>query len=237
MNDPLPLIEEGVSPFETELLRAGRRDTIPSSSRQRILTGLGIGGGVLAASTIASGVKATTAKGLLSTLGLGATVGALGAVAIWAGVTTLAPKHAPAPTPKVSTTEPVALAAAPRARDPEPAPLVEPQPVAADPKPSAKATARGAAVPADSLALELAAIEEARGALGKHDYALALRLLDDYSRRFGKRHLDSEATVLRIETLAAKGDRVAATRLGKSFLAGHPNGPYARRVRSLVGEP
>ncbi|HEY3496398.1 MAG TPA: tetratricopeptide repeat protein [Polyangiaceae bacterium] len=238
MNDPLPLIEEGVNPFETELLRAGRRDAIPSSSRQRILTGLGIGGGLLAATTIASGVKATSAKGLLSTLGLGATVGAVGAVAVWAGVTALTPDQLPAPASKISVSQPAAQAVAAPAPVPDPEPAAEPEAVVLEPKQSAKSVApsRGTAA-SDSLALELTAIEEARRALRSGDYALALRLLDDYTRRFSKRHLDSEATVLRIETLAKKGDRAAAARLGKSFLAGHPNGPYARRVRSLVGEP
>ena len=46
----------------------------------------------------------------------------------------------------------------------------------------------------------------------------------------------AEATVLRIEALAASGEKQAAARLGKAFLARDPNGPYARRVRSLIGE-
>src|SRR5687767_6966341 len=108
MTDPVPLIEEGVSPFETELLRAGRRDALPARSRQRILTGLGIGGGIIAASTIVSGVKATTAKGFMSTLGVGASVGAIGALAVWAGVTVLAPSPEPPPAAKVTLSKPVA---------------------------------------------------------------------------------------------------------------------------------
>ena len=235
--DPLPLLEEGVTPFETELLRAGRRDALSSHGRHRILTGLGIGGGLLAASSIASGVKATSAKGLLSTVGLGATVGAVGALAIWAGVAALTSStEAPAPA-KVAATG--AIAKKTPAALPAPAePIVE-EPVEAAPeaKVPVKAAPRGAAPATDSLAAELSAIEDARSALGRRDYAGALRLLDDYTRRFSKRHLDSEATVLRIETLAKKGDRDAAARLGQSFLAGHPNGPYARRVRSLVGDP
>jgi TolA-binding protein len=236
--DPLPLIEEGASPFEEELLRAGRSDSLSSSGRRRIMTGLGIGGGLLAASTIASGVKATTAKGFFSTVGLGATVGAVGALAVWAGVALLSPSElAPIPA-KVATTTPVAKKAAPV--DAPPAPVAEePVDVAPEPKTQVKPATptRGAVPNTDSLAEELAAIEDARSALGRRDYAAALRQLDDYTRRFSKRRLDSEATVLRIETLAAKGDREAAARLGKSFLAGHPNGPYARRVRSLVGDP
>jgi hypothetical protein len=237
--DPLPLLEEGVTPFETELLRAGRRDSLSAQGRQRIITGLGVGGGLLAASSVASGVKATSANSLLSTVGLGATVGAVGALAVWAGVIALTPS-APAPAPaKVTTASPVAKQAPPPAPAPE-VPIAEaPIDVAPEVRAPVKPApaARGGTPATDSLAAELSAIEDARSALGRRDYADALRLLDEYTRRFSKRHLASEATVLRIETLAAKGDHDAAARLGKSFLAGHPNGPYARRVRSLVGDP
>jgi hypothetical protein len=237
MPDPLPLIEEGVSPFETELLRAGRSDSLSSRSRNRIMAGLGIGGSLLAATSVASGLKATTAKSFLSTLGLGATVGAVGALAVWAGVLREPPSVVPhEPRAKVAQQPvPTKLSQAPETPVTEEPALA---PEASEPKQATKlpAPVRGATA-SDSLALELAAIEQARDALGRRDYAQALSLLDDYTRRFSKRHLNSEATVLRIETLSAKGDREAAARLGKSFLAGHPNGPYARRVRSLVGDP
>jgi hypothetical protein len=236
MNDPLPLIEEGVTQFESELLHAGRRDAMSARSRQRIMTGLGIGGGIIAATTIASGVKATTAKGVLSTIGFGAAVGAVGAIAIWVGVAARSPNHPPAP-PKAAPAQPAARPVPAPVPQPEPTVVEEPVTALPDVKPAQKATpVRGATPASDSLALELSAIEDARNALARRDYSLSLRLLDDYSRRFSKRHLDSEAMVLRIEALAAKGDRESATRLGKSFLTHHPNGPYARRVRSLVGD-
>jgi hypothetical protein len=238
MPDPLPLIEEGASPFETELLRAGRRDALSSRSRHQIMTGLGIGGGLLAATTVASGVKATTAKGFLSTLGIGATVGAVGALAVWAGVLREEPSALPPQPAKVLEQPGLQRKLAAPAPVPEAPAALEPSvsEQVSEPK-QASRPARAATPASDSLALELSAIEEARAALGRRAYGQALSLLDDYTRRFSKRHLDSEATVLRIETLAAKGDREAAARLGKSFLAGHPNGPYARRVRSLVGDP
>jgi TolA-binding protein len=87
------------------------------------------------------------------------------------------------------------------------------------------------------LAEELSLLEEARLALSAGDHGLALRTLDAYSRRFPRRKMGSEATVLRIETLAAKGDDAAARELGLSFLRAQPKSPYAKRVRSLVGEP
>jgi TolA-binding protein len=87
-----------------------------------------------------------------------------------------------------------------------------------------------------SLTAELTALEGARRALLSHDYSQSLRLLDDYTHRFPKRKLASEATVLRIEALAARGDRDAAARIGRDFLQNHPNGPYAQRVRSVIGD-
>lgn len=89
----------------------------------------------------------------------------------------------------------------------------------------------------DSLSAELAALDRARSALGSRDTQLTLRLLDEYAQRFPKRRLSTEAAVLRIEALAARGDRASAARLGKEFLARQPNGPYARRVSSLIAEP
>jgi hypothetical protein len=42
--------------------------------------------------------------------------------------------------------------------------------------------------------------------------------------------------VLRIETLAARGDLQGARRIGTAFLASNPSSPYARRLRSLIGD-
>jgi hypothetical protein len=237
MSDPRPLIHGEANEFEAVLLRAGRSDELPSTSRRQIMTGLGIGGGILSASTVASGVKATSAKGVFSALGLGA-VGAVavGAVAVWTGVSAVAPVH------PVETKSPVVNVVAPA-----PSPRVAPAPVdtqvevptapigVTEPL-AAKAPVRAHDRTPETLSLELSALEQARAALGRRDYGAALRLLDDYARRFPKRRLDSEATVLRIETLAARGDRAAAVRLGNQFLATHANGPYARRVKSLIGE-
>ncbi|MFO7179829.1 MAG: hypothetical protein DIU78_014110 [Pseudomonadota bacterium] len=237
MNDALPLIEEGVTPFEMELLLAGRRDAMSPGARERILAGLGlgIGSGVLVATTAAAGVEAAKASGLLSSFGFGAAASTLGAIAVWAGASALLPESEapseppPAPAAKMAPASlPVAPAPPVTEQQERPAPV---EPIApAKPAPRAPAVASAA----DSLALELAAIDRARTALSRGDAALALRLLDDYAARFGKGSLNSEATVLRIEALTRKGDRDAAVRLGTRFLADPKSGPYARRVRSLL---
>jgi TolA-binding protein len=233
MSDPRPLLRSGANDFEADLLRAGRADELPSTSRRRILMGLGVGGGVLSATTVASGVKATSAKSLFASLCLGGAVTAVSGVAIWAGISALSPD--PAPSAARIARAPVVL--------PERAPAAPavgsvgvteaPNEIAPPAKaPASRSSERGA----ETLSLELAALEQSRAALAKRDYSTALRLLDDYTRRFPKRRLDSEATVLRIEALAARGDRALSTRLGNQFLATHANSPYARRVRSLIGD-
>jgi TolA-binding protein len=170
-------------------------------------------------------------------------VGVVSSLAVWAGVslwsrsapTSALPANARqtalnlAPPPAIATIE-----------RPEPAPA-ESEPAASDAaeKPSAaraRPTRAPAAATGDSLADELEALEPARRALSQGDSASALKLLDDYARRFPRRRLDAEASVLRLEALVAHGDKRAAQRLGQEFLAKHPQGPYARRVRSLIGE-
>ena len=230
--DPERLINES-SDFERELLRAGQSDTMSAESRRAILGALGVGGTLVAAGTIAAGIKASSGKGLLTALGIGG-ISAIGAVGVWAGLNlseptkVAAPKVEPRSLPRALVTD-----AKPKPEVVPPVEVVTPDALEPSKEPSAP---RAANTASDPLSLELSAIESARAALARRDYARALRLLDDYRKRFPKANLMAEATVLRIEALAASGEKQAAARLGKAFLARDPNGPYARRVRSLIGE-
>jgi len=201
---------------------------VPFRSRRRILAQLGVAG-LFSTSAIASAVKA-------SGLGAGLSLGAAGAGAI-AGAVALVTGTSlfqPAPAPLNAPPSPAAVARvvkqAPAAAAAEPA-------APALPTTASPAPARPAVRPADSLSAELTAIEEARRALGEKNHGEALRLLDAYRKRFPRPRLTTEATVLRIETLVGMGDRAAAVATGKAFLARNADGPYARRVRSLIGEP
>jgi len=234
MSDPTRLLELGADEFEASLLRAGRSDAMPPRSRRQILAGIGIGG-LLTASTVASGVRAA-AKGWFAK----ATLGAASALAIWAGVRathpgTPAPEAAPvAVAPRAATRIPASQpAAAPAA-----GPAAAPEPATAEPSKVPAVSVPRSGLPSNeaSLRQELGALEQSRRAFLAHDYTAALRLLDEYTRKFPKRQLGSEATVLRIETLAARGDRDTAARIGHDFLQSHPNGPYAQRVRSVIGD-
>jgi hypothetical protein len=233
MNDPRRLLDEGSTGFESRLLRAGRKDAPAPHNRKRIAAALGVGS-VFAASTVATGASASgkTWLGLATAnaarLAAGVTAGAL---AIYGGARVLAPSaDAPSTKPAVSDSR---LAPPPQPRElaapdaPAPAAAESAEPAARRPAPT---------TPADTLSEELAVLDQARRALAQHDHAAALARLDDYARRFPRRHLASEATVLRIETLVKSGNTALAKKVGKDFLARQPNSPYGKRVTSLIGD-
>lgn len=237
MNDPDRLMHSGASDFEARLLRAGRGDAVSERSRRVIVSGLGVGGVMFWASGLMAAVQ-KAGKGWLA-------AGALSGAALWAGVKmygTTAPVNPPhkvvMATPTVAPVTPVT----PVTPEVEAAPLppVETAKSTDERLKSLSSRARAnrsasAANDKSTLAEELAMVDLARAALARKDAAQSLRLLDEYAHRFSPRRLDTEATVLRIEALSAAGDRATAARLGQTFLIRHPQGPYARRVRSLVG--
>jgi hypothetical protein len=255
MTDPSRLIEHEADELERDMLLAGRRDG-PSSARRRAITA-GLGVGMASTLTVASAAKAAAAGAakagvphsvswLSQLVRAPWTVGgALGAAAIAAGVS-LWPAAPSSPTTVSSTlTAPLTKPAPPGPPAP-PAPRVdEPAPTA--PRPAqfqapSLAASRGSAPPdaapaaAPSLADELALLETARAALVRGEPRRTLSVLDEHARSFRRPRLTTEASVLRIEALVASGDRPRAARLGKDFLAKHANGPYERRVRSLIGD-
>ncbi len=87
---------------------------------------------------------------------------------------------------------------------------------------------------ADTLADQIAAMDAIRSALASGSGGRALRLVDDYERRFPRGAFVEEAEALRVEAIAKSGDRAAASRAADRFLAAHPNSPHAARVRALV---
>jgi hypothetical protein len=242
MSDPRRLLDEGANNFEAKLLRAGRRDAPSARNRRRVLAGLGLGS-VLSSSVVASaGGSKVFSSGTLGALRwVGG--GAVSVLAVWTGVQAFAPAPAkvsePAHRPAMALVQP--KRALPETTLPAPAVPENGAQAPSSVKPSLAARATGPVATQerarDSLSAELAALDRARSALASRDTQLALRLLDEYAQRFPKRRLDTEAAVLRIEALAARGDRASAARLGKEFLARQPNGPYARRVSSLIAEP
>jgi hypothetical protein len=204
----------------------------------------GIGGALLAV-TSAAHAKGLfgLSRGLLFRSGF---IGTASVAAVWAGVelasgpesmaSAPAPQTASAPAPAVHVTEEAnaEVSAPPPARL---APAADSAPV--ERKAATVSNSRHSAASAEStgsLSEELAALDRAREAQSTGDPGRSLRLLDDYSRRFNRPRLVTEATVLRMEALVASGDRPRAAAIGRTFLANHANGPYERRVRSLLGD-
>ena len=247
MMDPKRLIDEEATDFEATLLRAGRRDAISESGRQRVLAGLGVGAGILAgASATAASSLAPTGKlaGASVALFKYLSIGGVAALAVWGGVRAWENRAtARQPVVLVEPAREVAeegeMNEPPRAIAevaPAPVPVVAGAPPATRPRSAQAREAREERVK-DSLPRELGYLDRARRELSAGHPVLALRVLDEYEGLFPTGRLGAEATVLRIESLARAGDRAGVAAAGKDFLAKHPNGPYATRVRSLMGEP
>ncbi len=156
-------------------------------------------------------------------LGLAAAAAVLGAVAVstlWSRDVDVAlePDRALAPpsTPPVATEDRSAVAEPRPSTRPAPLPAVRPPPPP----------------PAPTLEEELAALRDARAALQAGNSDAALEQLDRYERR--GRRLRVEATVLRIEALAAAGRSAEATALARRFVVEHPTNPLVDRVRAII---
>ena len=93
-----------------------------------------------------------------------------------------------------------------------------------------------AAASDERLSREVTALELANAALGAKQPDAALRALDDYAQKFPRGALQSDATVLRVRALVARGDRAAAQRLADAYSAAHPDSPFTRRLDALVRE-
>ena len=106
------------------------------------------------------------------------------------------------------------------------------------PAPVSHGPRRGAApkdVPA-SLEQELELLDRARQALLTGDTSTALTRLAHYERVATRRRLGAEATVLRVQILAASGRATEASLLAREFVAKHPNSPLVDRAKSFVRE-
>ncbi len=81
---------------------------------------------------------------------------------------------------------------------------------------------------------ELALVSAARGALETGDVAACMRAVARYDERFHAGIFAHEIEVLRIEAIAASGDRAQARSRAEKFLAANAKSPYAERVGSLI---
>jgi hypothetical protein len=265
MSEPRRFLKDGGGGFEQSLLRSAREDAPSPGARQRTLAALGLGVGVLGAgatataavSTATPAVKAAASLGLLKWIGIGIAGGLLvvGAAEVVHSVSPQPVKVAPAAIEAhasaaiqapLSPAKSGSAAPADPAAEPAVAAIEAPPAVTAPASPGAassgasspeapRARATSPTPASSALADEIAALDGAREALASGDAARALRALDARDRAFPRGALGPEAMVLRIEALALRGDRAAATRLGEAFLAASPRSPHASRIRTLLG--
>lgn len=95
---------------------------------------------------------------------------------------------------------------------------------------------RSLSAPRSTLAEQLEQIKTARAALRAGDPARALSLLDAYQARSRGGELAAEASLLRIEALAASGRRGEAAELARKFAVDHPNSPLIDRALAFTDE-
>lgn len=100
--------------------------------------------------------------------------------------------------------------------------------------PSLPAARPAPKAPAASLEQELEMLDRARQALLGGDTKTALARLTQYDQTATRRHLGAEATLLRIQVLAASGRVAEASVLASEFVAQHPNSPLVDRAKSFV---
>lgn len=185
-------------------------------------TGLGVGGAVLHEQSTTSpppGVVASATPGPMK-------------------AQVLAPIASSGP-PAVEEVEPSAPPEVEAAPPPEAPPAQSSLVLAPSPPPARplKKTAEAASELTPSIAREIALLDTARASSAKGDPRGALRSLDQYDRECRGGALSLEAAVLRIEALAAAGERDVAAARARAFLASHPNTTYDTRVRAHISNP
>lgn len=192
---------------------------------------LGGGGG--------GGGRAPTSRGLRTSAATVA-VGAVVAVIWWASTTAPTDTSAPAASPPVTpaVVEPV-IAAAPVATTvataPPDVPVVEPRAPAVTDEESAPRAASARRPGESLLALEMRLVAEARRSVDASPRR-ALSALDSADHEVGPGTFDEERAALRVLALRSLGRGDDARRLGRTFLAAHPDGLFSSRVRAIVDE-
>jgi hypothetical protein len=102
-------------------------------------------------------------------------------------------------------------------------------------KPRAPAASSAASPPDDdTLAREMAATAAAKRALAS-DPARALELVAAANREFGKSVYAEDREGIAVLALARLGRDAEALARGKAYLAAHPKGSYADRIRDVLG--
>jgi hypothetical protein len=260
-----PILQSDPKEAEWLLLHSAELDAPPSDGKARLLTALGVGAGAATATTAGAaaaaskGVLSSFGTAIVAAKWLG--IGALGGVVV-AGAAQLAssgpsdesaadarpvpvsanteaPRAAPTPfTGPPATITPAASEAKATPPAAETAGAVTLQRAPASARELLPAPPPGPSIgkfPEGKLADEIALLDAARSALGAGDPTRCLSMLQTHGERFTAPRLSPEVRVLRIEALVALGKWEEARRLGREFLASHPESTHGQRVRTLLG--
>lgn len=262
--DIVRLLDDDTEPTARALVRHGLDEQPPEGALDRALSGLGlVGMAAGAAAGAAGGALGTSASGagtgsLVSAATIakfvvgGALVGTVAAGGAMHVLSSRAPAPAPvapaaarvAPPPRApSRVRAVAVATAkpeaPRAPHQEVArrakALSAPLPLPPAPAPAPSAAAFPVS-PEDALKAEVALIDRARAALARGDTSEALMLLARHQKQYPSGALTPEAFVLELTTLERAGRGDVARARARAWLATHPDGDYADRIRKIVAE-
>jgi hypothetical protein len=236
MTDPEPPDRD----IQARLLRAGMRETPPSGTLQRTLTGLGLGAGAIATVSSAGAIGAAKAAAPLTAIGLTKWAGLGVAGGIMLSATTYGVHRATRP-----ATQPASSAVV--APPVSPPPTAVPNPVTREPvEESTPALTRPTAPPSPAtvpapaahtelpLATEVAFVDRAREAFQRGDSGAALRLLQSYEPSFTDRRLMPEVLYLRMRAHSRMGDDARAAQVAERLLRDFPKSPHASSARALL---
>jgi hypothetical protein len=181
MKDLKPLLREGASDFERQLLSAAMRERPSPQLRSRMRRTLGLTGPIAWAGSVKAMLATVAGKGVIGAAVVG--LAAAGAIALRAE-----PGERSAPRTEVAGEVP---SAAPARQAP---PAAQPEPAAAEP---------AVAESSRELREEIQLLDEARSALQRGSSSRALEQLDRYRQRFPSGVLRREASLLRQQATAA----------------------------------
>ena len=97
---------------------------------------------------------------------------------------------------------------------------------AVNPRPARTAT--------DAVRVELRLLQQARAAVAREDFPLALQMIAEHARRFKTGRLVEEREALRVKALVGLGRRGAARRAATDFEANFPRSPLLPTVSELL---
>ncbi len=239
MNDP------DLPEFQRELLRAWSTEHPSRAVRKRVMAFalLAEGAGTVGRTgDVARNARSVSGSSVPKALSAGGPIlvkwGGLGAVLV--GLTATAaifarPAAGPAEgAPPVPASQPQPAAASGPVASAAPAPPTATV-VASGVVPVSAARPPSSSIPASTLRDEIARLDGVLSAVAAADDPRAVRLADDYERRFPRGTFVQEAEILRIEALVREGKRDAASSAADRFLAAYPSSPHAARLRADTG--